>query len=83
MKVFLTGGTGFIGRSLTRALLSRNWNVTALVRNPRSPQAQALDALGAELVAGDITDRESVRAGMAGADAVVHNAGSYEYGVTG
>ena len=83
LKVFLTGGTGFIGRALTRALLARNWTVTALVRNPRRPPAQALDALGAELVAGDIMDRESVRAGMLGADVVLHNAGSYEYGVTG
>jgi dihydroflavonol-4-reductase len=83
LKVFLTGGTGFIGRPLTRALLSRNWSVTALVRNPQGPQAQAVAALGAGLVAGDITDRESVRAGMLGADVVVHNAGSYEYGVTG
>ena len=83
MKIFLTGGTGFIGQPLTRALLGRGWKVAALVRTPGSPQARALGALGAELVAGDVTDRESMRSAMSGADIVVHNAGSYEYGVSG
>jgi dihydroflavonol-4-reductase len=83
VKIFLTGGTGFIGRPLTRGLVARGWNVTALVRNRHTPQARALGALGAELVTGDVTDRESLRTGMSGADIVVHNAGSYEYGVIG
>lgn len=82
MKVFLTGGTGFIGQPLTRQLLSRGWDVIVLVRKPDSPQARALTALGARCVAGDITDRESMRAGMTGADIVVHNAAWYEFGVT-
>ena len=83
MKIFLTGGTGFIGRPLARALLGRGWKVTALVRSPDSPQARTLRALGTELVTGDVADRPSIRAGMSGADLVVHNAGSYEYGVSG
>lgn len=82
MKVFLTGGTGFIGQPLTRQLLARGWEVTALVRKPDSAQARALSKLGARCVAGDITDRESMRAGMTGADLVVHNAGWYELGLT-
>ena len=32
MKVFLTGGTGFIGQPLTQRLLNRGWEVIALVR---------------------------------------------------
>jgi nucleoside-diphosphate-sugar epimerase len=40
MKVFLTGGTGFIGQPLAHALLARGWNVVALVRQPDSPQAR-------------------------------------------
>ncbi len=82
MKVFLTGGTGFIGQPLTRRLLARGWEVIALVRKPDSAQARALSKLGAHCVAGDITDRESMRAGMTGADLVVHNAGWYELGLT-
>ncbi len=81
MRTFLTGGTGFIGRPLTQALLRRGWSVTALVRDPRSAEAQAIQALGAILVRGDVTERESLRAAMAGADLVIHNAGHYEVGV--
>ena len=81
MKVFLTGGTGFIGQPLTKTLLRRGWSVLALVRNPGSPQARALTRLGAQCVAGDVTDRESMRVGMTGADVVIHNAGWYEMGI--
>jgi dihydroflavonol-4-reductase len=81
MKVFLTGGTGFIGQPLTQSLIARGWNVAALVRNANSPQARALTKMGAQCVAGDVTDRESMRAGMMGADIVVHNAAWYELGV--
>ena len=82
MKIFLTGGTGFIGGPLTHCLVARGWNVLALVRNPAGPQAQALTGMGVQCVAGDVTDRESMRADMKGADIVVHNAGWYEFGVT-
>ncbi|HJR78763.1 MAG TPA: NAD-dependent epimerase/dehydratase family protein [Anaerolineales bacterium] len=82
MKVFLTGGTGFIGQLLTKALLARGWSVVALVRNPDSSQAGALAKMGAQCVTGDITERESMRAGMTGADIVIHNAAWYELGLT-
>ena len=39
--------------------------------------------MGAVCVSGDVTDRESVRTHMIGADLVVHNAGWFELGVTG
>ncbi|MFI5181395.1 MAG: NAD-dependent epimerase/dehydratase family protein [Thermoanaerobaculia bacterium] len=81
VRIFLTGGTGFIGRPLTKSLLSRGWDVTALVRKPSSPEAQSLARMGALLVSGDVADRESMRAAMSGAGIVVHNAGQYEYGV--
>lgn len=81
MKVFLTGGTGFIGQPLTKALLARGWQVVALVRQPASPQAQMLSRLGAVCVTGDVTDRESMRQGMSGADIVIHNAAWYEVGI--
>jgi nucleoside-diphosphate-sugar epimerase len=82
MKVFLTGGTGFIGQSLSKSLLRRSWNVTALVRNPDSPQAQALIKMGAQLAIGDVTKRESMRADMTDSDIVLNNAGQYEYGMS-
>lgn len=81
VRVFLTGGTGFIGRPLVKALLSRGWGVTVLVRRPDSPQAQGLTGAGTRLAEGDVTDRESMRAAMSGAEIVVHNAGLYEFGL--
>lgn len=81
MKLFLTGGTGFIGQPLTQKLIGQGREVTVLVRKPASPQAQALTQMGAHCVQGDVTERESMRAAMTGATAVVHNAAFYEYGV--
>jgi dihydroflavonol-4-reductase len=81
MEVFLTGGTGFIGQSLTKMLLARGWSVTALVRKPDTQRAQALRKMGARLATGDVTVRESMRASMSGAEIVLHNAGHYEYGM--
>ncbi len=82
MRIFLTGGTGFIGQYLTQALLRRGWEVSALVRNPQSDEARVLQTMGAALVPGDVTDRESMRAPMTGVDMVVHNAAWYEVGIT-
>jgi dihydroflavonol-4-reductase len=82
MKIFLTGGTGFIGQPLTKALLARGWSVVALVRKPESSAARALTRMGVQCVAGDITERESMRTGMTGADIVIHNAGWFELGLT-
>lgn len=81
MKIFLTGGTGFIGQPLARRLQARGWTITALVRQPDSPPAHALLRMGARCVVGDITDRQSMRQVMAGAEIVIHNAGWYELGI--
>jgi dihydroflavonol-4-reductase len=75
VKVFLTGGTGFIGTQLTKALVRRGWQVAVLSRSGASPIPEAVG------VKGDVVDRESMRAAMAGADLVFHNAGWYEIGL--
>jgi len=77
MKAFVTGGTGFIGRSLIRQLIDRGYRVHALARSESS--AAAVRALGATSVPGDITDRESMRAAMRGSDVVFHLAAVYDY----
>ncbi len=81
MKIFLTGGTGFLGLPLTKKLLQRGWNVTVFARNIQNDAAKSLASDGAELVSGNITDRESMRDSMQGADIVIHNAGWYEFGI--
>ena len=79
MKAFVTGGTGFIGSRVVRRLIERGYDVTCLVRRPE--KAAALRELGATLVQGDITDRDSMRQGMTGADVVFHCAGWCEVGL--
>jgi dihydroflavonol-4-reductase len=81
MKIFLTGGTGFIGRPLTQRLIDRGWEVTALVRNPESSQSKEIQSFGAHLLKGDITKIDSMRAGMQNSDVVINNAGWYEFGI--
>ena len=73
MKVFLTGGTGFIGRRLVQTLVQRGWEVTALVRNPESIGAKAIQTMDVKLIRGDIIDQESLRQTMKKVDALIHN----------
>jgi nucleoside-diphosphate-sugar epimerase len=79
MKVFVTGGTGFIGGEAVRQLRRRGDEVVCLVRNPE--KGKAVEALGCELVAGDLGDTVALRAGMQGCDAVIHAAAVYEVGI--
>lgn len=68
--VLVTGATGKQGGAAARALLAAGVPVRALVRDPAGERAQAVAALGAELVTGDLHDRESVRLAALGARAV-------------
>jgi dihydroflavonol-4-reductase len=79
-RVFLTGATGFIGRPLAHALLRRGYAVHALVRAPNGAAARQLASAGVRVFAGDVTRPETLRAGMEGADAVIHNAAWFEFG---
>ncbi len=79
MKVFVTGGTGFIGGEVVRQLCARGDEVVCLVRNPE--KGKKVEALGCELAAGDLGDAAAIRAGMEGCDAVVHAAAMYEVGI--
>jgi len=79
VKVFLTGGTGFIGGETARQLRARGDEVVCLVRNPE--KAAGLTDLGCELVAGDLSDEAAIRRGMEGCDAAIHAAAMYEVGI--
>ncbi|MGZ5337442.1 MAG: NAD-dependent epimerase/dehydratase family protein [Solirubrobacterales bacterium] len=79
MKVFLTGGTGFIGGHVAHKLRERGDEVVALVRNPG--RAEALREDGCELVEGGLDDTEAIRQGIAGAEAVIHGAAIYAVGI--
>lgn len=71
--VFLTGGTGFVGGALLRAVLETRRPVRALVRTPAA--ADALRGLGAEPVLGDLGDGDALRRGMEGCRVVFNAAG--------
>lgn len=78
-KYFVTGATGFIGGELVKQLIGRGHKVVALVRSPE--RATMLRALGVEMHAGDITDRETLKAPMTGVDGVFHVAAWFKIGV--
>ena len=71
--VFLTGGTGFVGGALLRRLAAEGRAVRALARTPAG--LDLVRSLGAEAVAGDLSDGEALRRGMAGCRVVFHAAG--------
>jgi nucleoside-diphosphate-sugar epimerase len=79
VKVFLTGGTGFIGGHVARKLRTRGDAVVALVRSPE--KAGPLRELGCELVEGDLASSEAIARGVVGADAVVHAGAVYKVGI--
>jgi len=74
MKIFITGGSGYIGRNIIRALIKREDTVYALARSLKA--GEVVERLGAQVVAGDITDTDTLKHGMRGCDAVIHCAGT-------
>jgi nucleoside-diphosphate-sugar epimerase len=72
---FLTGGTGFVGGHVARALVDQGWTVRLLARNPAKVAGPLLQGLPVEIVAGSLEDEESLARSLAGVDAIVHLAG--------
>ncbi|MET9902955.1 NAD(P)-dependent oxidoreductase [Streptomyces sp. NPDC006446] len=72
MRVLVTGATGFIGRRLTRRLVARDHEVTAIVRS-----TSYLGALprSVRLVRGDLTDGTGLAEAVTGVECVLHVAG--------
>ncbi|MFP4344056.1 MAG: NAD-dependent epimerase/dehydratase family protein [Anaerolineales bacterium] len=78
MKIFVTGGTGFIGSRLVRRLVETGHDVHVLARSESS--ARQARELGAKAAHGNVTDRESLREGLADSDVVFHIAAWYAHG---
>jgi NADH dehydrogenase len=70
MRILVTGGTGFVGGHVAHALRAEERPVRALVRDAR--RAARLAGWGCELVEGDVTDPQSLRAAVEGCQVVVH-----------
>lgn len=79
MRVFLTGGTGFIGGHVARKLRERGDEVRALARS--AAKGAPLEALGCEVVIGDLADTAAITKGLEGCDALIHGAAIYKVGI--
>ncbi|HKO69184.1 MAG TPA: SDR family oxidoreductase [Burkholderiaceae bacterium] len=67
--ILVVGGSGLLGSLITRQLLAAGASVRVMTRNPL--KATSLQQAGAEVVAGDLVDDESLSRACAGADRVV------------
>src|SRR5258706_1917736 len=76
--IAVTGATGFLGRYIVDVLLARGAHVVGVVRNPA--KVPELAAKGVELRQADLSERERLAAGFAGAQAVVSNAALFALG---
>src|SRR5687767_4327128 len=72
MRVFLTGGTGYIGSAVLDALLRAGHRVTAIVRDPE--QAARLTTRGATAVVADLGKPKTFASAIEGSEAVIHTA---------
>src|SRR2546426_9042 len=72
-RVFVTGATGFVGRTVIQALRAEGYVVRCLVRRGSERDLRGVGAI--ERVEGDVLSPQTLEEGMAGCDAVVHLVG--------
>jgi nucleoside-diphosphate-sugar epimerase len=75
-RVFVTGGSGFVGRALIRRLREQQYEVVAIARSEAA--ARAVERAGARAVTGDLSDTDALVRGMTGASWVAHAAAKVE-----
>ena len=77
MRVFITGGAGWVGSEVIRQLVKGGHDVTALVRSV--PGVEKVTNSGARALEGNLTDTGILRAAAEEADAVIHCAFNHAF----
>ena len=75
MSILVTGGTGFVGSAVVRALVARGERPRCLAR--RGSDRRNLADLEVEIVEGDLTESSSLEAALAGCKVLFHVAADY------
>ena len=81
MRVFITGGSGWIGSAVVPELIAAGHQVTALARSDGS--AAALTVAGADVRRGSLDDLDVLRSAAAASDGVIHLAFNHEIAFSG
>ncbi|MCJ7554476.1 MAG: NAD-dependent epimerase/dehydratase family protein [Ignavibacteriaceae bacterium] len=77
MKIFITGGTGFIGRHTMELLSKTNHQLNVLIR--KTSDTSFITNENVTLVEGDLSEKHSLLKGMENCDAVINIAGHYTF----
>ena len=73
MRVFVTGGTGFVGSHVVEELIERGHEPLCLVRE--TSDTEHLEEVGAETFLGSLTEIDGLRGAVEACQAVIHIAG--------